>query len=153
MTRQRFLRALLLAPFALVPALGRAGPLDEVRATYERFLAAQNARDIAAVRAFLWDSPSFCWVSDGQTFWGRETMLARFARFQELEVWEARPDRARMVAVQVSADVAYLHFPLELALGAMPDPERIPFLVSALFRRIDAAWRIAALFTTIEKQV
>ena len=44
---------------------------SEVRALYQRFAAAQNARDLEQVRPLLLDSPTFLWVSDGQSFWGR----------------------------------------------------------------------------------
>src|SRR3712207_5191495 len=48
----------------------RADWLDEVRATYLAFAAAQNARDLKTVRSLLLDSPRFLWVSDGRSVWG-----------------------------------------------------------------------------------
>lgn len=142
-------RGMLALPLLLSGVPAEDAPPD-VLATYRRFLAAQNARDLPAVRGFLLDSPDFLWVSNGMSFWGRETMLRRFAGFQELEVWEARVDFDRMRGIVLGPEVAMLHFPLELALGARPTPDRIPFLVSALFRRVRGAWLIAALLTTTE---
>ncbi len=88
-----------------------------MKALYGRFAAAQNARDLAAVKALLIDSPDFLWVSDGKSVWGRDALVERMGRFQTLEVWHVEPllDRARVVAV--SEDVAYLHMPLDLHLG------------------------------------
>src|SRR5207253_962736 len=124
---------------------------EEVRATYERFVAAQNARDLDGVRALLLDSPQFLWVSDGRSVWGREAMLARMASFQEAEVWFVAPALDKAVAVEVGADAAYLHLPLTLVIGSAKAPDRLPFLVSMLCVRTPAGWRIAALFTTPAK--
>jgi ketosteroid isomerase-like protein len=128
----------------------RADTRSEVIAAYERFAAAQNARDIGRVRETLLDSPDFLWVSDGKSIWGREAMLERMGRFQTLEVWRVEPllDRARVV--ETAQDVAYLHMPLDLALGTRAAPTVTRFLVSILFRRTEAGWRIAALFTTLD---
>ena len=72
-----------LALFLLmVPPAAAADPADAVRSLYERFAAAQNAHDLAAVRPLLLDGPEFLWVSDGQSFWGPDAVLARMASFQ-----------------------------------------------------------------------
>lgn len=137
--------ALLIAPRA------HAGQSDELRATYERFVAAQNARDLPAVRELLLDSPRFLWVSDGRTFWGRETMLARMARYQRAETWVAMPDLDRAVVVEASPGSGYIHMPLSLRLGSRAEGiSDTHFLVSVLFVHTGAGWRIAALFTTIQ---
>ncbi len=123
---------------------------DDVMALYGRFAAAQNVRDLEAVKAQLLDSPDFLWVSDGKSVWGRDALVERMGRFQALEVWHVEPllDRARVVVV--SEDVAYLHMPLDLHLGAKADPSITRFLVSILCRRAATGWRIAALFTTLD---
>ncbi len=128
----------------------RADVSDDVKALYGRFAAAQNARDLAAVKALLIDSPDFLWVSDGKSVWGRDALVERMGRFQTLEVWHVEPllDRARVVAV--SEDVAYLHMPLDLHLGGKAAPSVTRFLVSILCRRAAGGWRIAALFTTLD---
>jgi ketosteroid isomerase-like protein len=143
-------RALVGLP-GLAATAARAEPLEEVRETYRRFVAAQNARDIPAVRSFLLDSPDYLWISDGRAYWGPDAMLARFGGFQALEIWQARPGFAAMRAVAVSEDVAFLHFPLELVVGAREAPNHYHFLIDALFRRTALGWRIAALFTTDAK--
>ena len=144
----------LAAVLSLVASLLTAAPASaseegESLALYRRFYAGQNARDLETVRATLLDSPRFLWVSNGQSFRGRETMLARMAAFQEAEVWEVTPDLAAAEIDQFAAGAATLHLPLELAFGARdPGPERYLFLVTALCVRTDSGWRIAALLTT-----
>jgi ketosteroid isomerase-like protein len=129
----------------------RADTDDELRATYERFVAAQNARDLKRVRELLIDAPQFLWVSDGMAVWGANAMLERMASFQEAEVWRVEPDLARAVPVRVTGTTAFLHLPLTLVIGSSPSPDRLRFLVSILCVRTAEGWRIAALFTAPEK--
>ena len=128
-----------------------AGPAEEAQTLYARFAAAQNARDLERVKATLSASPRFLWVSDGKSFWGRETMIARMSSFQEAEVWRVEPGLDKAVAVEVGADAAFLHLPLVLVIGSKERPDRLRFLVSVLCSRTFEGWRIAALFTTTEK--
>jgi hypothetical protein len=148
MYRQALALFLLMAP----PAAA-ADPAGAVRSLYERFAAAQNAHDLAAVRPLLLDGPEFLWVSDGQSFWGPDAVLARMASFQRAEVWRVEPDLDRAVAIPVREGVAYLHLPLVLVIGPRASPDRLRFLVSMLGVETEAGWRIAALFTTTEKLV
>jgi uncharacterized protein (TIGR02246 family) len=146
----------LFAGLALTGALltaspGWAGPVEEAQALYKRFAAAQNARDLDAVRATLSASPGFLWVSDGKSFWGRDAMIARMSSFQEAETWRVEPKLDRSAVVEIGPDAAFLHLPLDLVIGAKDRPDRLKFLVSVLCSRTPEGWRIAALFTTAEK--
>jgi ketosteroid isomerase-like protein len=136
---------MLLAPAA------NATPEEEILATYNRFLAAQNARDLAAVREVLSEHPRFLWVSDGRAYWGREAMLERMGRFQTADVWHVTPHLARAVPVLLNATTGFLHLPLTLRIGPAADPSAIDFLVGVLCVRTADGWRIAALFTTEDK--
>jgi ketosteroid isomerase-like protein len=154
MNRPAFLacvRAAALFAFTLwTVAVASADTRRDVLAAYDRFVSAQNARDLSRVREALLDSPDFLWVSDGKSVWGRDALIERMGRFQSLEVWRAEPflDRARIV--EVSPDVAYIHMPLDLHLGSRAEPSVTRFLVSILCRRTADGWRIAALFTTLD---
>ena len=139
----------LAAVWAMAPA--HAGPVDEARALYRAFAAAQNRRDLGEVRELLLDSPQFLWVSDGKSIWGPDAVLKRMALFQEASIWHVDPDLNRAVAVTVSERTAFLHLPLELTVAFAPaKPERLRFLVSVLCVETSQGWRIAALFTTTE---
>jgi ketosteroid isomerase-like protein len=142
--------ALLLCLLLAAPA-ARAAPEDELLATYHRFLAAQNARDLDGVRAVLWDHPRYLWVSDGRAYWGREAMLERMGRFQTAPVWHVTPHLARAVPVLLTPDVGFVHMPLNLRIGPAAEPSSIEFLVGVLCVRTADGWRIAALFTTEDK--
>ncbi|MFO1038540.1 MAG: nuclear transport factor 2 family protein [Geminicoccaceae bacterium] len=119
---------------------------------YARFVAAQNAHDLAAVRALLLDSDRFLWVSDGHSVWGPDALIARMSSFQKAEVWHVDPDLADAVPVEVTPESAYLHLPLVLTIGPAAKPDRLRFLVSVLGVRTPDGWRIAALFTTDDKR-
>ena len=72
-----------------------AGPADaEARALFERFIAAQNAHDAAAVEALLWDSPDFLWITRGTPIWGRTAAMERF-RALYAGTWRLEPDMAQ----------------------------------------------------------
>jgi hypothetical protein len=50
---------------ALLLRSAAAATEDEVRATFDRFVAAQNAHDIQAVESLLLGSPNFLWITRG----------------------------------------------------------------------------------------
>lgn len=145
----------MLIGMALAAGVGHAmaAPRDAeqaARALYARFLAAQNARDLAGVRATLLDKPGFLWVSDGKPFWGPDALIERMGAFQKAEIWHVTPDLSRSRVVDVGPNVVFLFQPLRLRLGRAADPATIAFLVNVLCVETEAGWRIAALFTTEE---
>ena len=86
--------ALLLGATARHPAL--AAPEDEVRATFDRFVAAQNAHDEKALAGLLLDSPDFLWITRGTAVWGHDQAMKRFAGlFQGYVAARARSIRAQ----------------------------------------------------------
>ena len=146
-------RALLVLLLLASRPVAAGDPTVEVRNLYQQFAAAQNARRLETVRDLLIDSPQFLWVSDGQSFWGRDAVLARMASFQTAAVWRVEPDLDTALAVPVDAHVAYLHLPLTLVIGTAEDPDRLRFLVSMLAVERPEGWKIAALFTTTRKDL
>ena len=71
--------------------------------------------------------------------------------FQASDVWRVEPALDRARAVSLSSDVAFLHLPLTLEIGAQAKIDRLRFLVGMVAKRTSAGWRIAALFTTGDK--
>ncbi len=128
-----------------------ADTAGEVRATYQRFAEAQNARDTDRIGAFFIDGPDLLWVSDGRSFWGREAVLDRMSGFQKAAVWHVEPQINRSAVVELDPRTALLHMPLTLVIGSAEAPDHLRFLVSILFVRRGDDWRIAALLTTTEK--
>ena len=83
------LRTLLLVSLMIKPAV--ATPEDEVRSTFDRFVAAQNAHDIKAVESLLLGSPDFLWITRGAPVWGQDAALKRFAALYE-GTWRLDPN-------------------------------------------------------------
>ena len=68
-----------------------AAPEDEVRATFDRFVVAQNAHDIKAVESLLLRSPNFLWITRGTPVWGHDAALKRFGALYD-GTWRLDPD-------------------------------------------------------------
>lgn len=134
------------------PDAARADPKEKALALYQRFASAQNAHDLDSVRRLLTDGPDFLWISDGMPVWGAAAMLERMAIFQKSDIWRVEPDFGRARSVALSDDAAILHIPLTLVIGGKDKPDRIRFLVGMVGRKGVGGWRIAALFTTPEKE-
>ena len=128
-----------------------ADPRDDIVQIYKRFVDAQNAHDLTAVRGLLSDSPDFLWVSDGRPVWGADATVSRMSGFQQSAIWRVVPALDRSRAVVLSDDVGFLHLPLVLMIGSTEAPDRLPFLVEMVARRGANGWKIEALLTTNDK--
>ncbi len=136
------------------PAIAHLAESDEeqqILQAYRGFADAQNRRDLAAIGAFFIDGPEFLWVSDGQSYWGRDAVLARMGSFQKAEIWRVLPGLDQATVLMMDDGAGLLHMPLVLEIGKAAAPDRLHFLVSILFRRVGERWLIAALLTTNDK--
>jgi ketosteroid isomerase-like protein len=119
---------------------------DEVSATFRQFVAAQNARDGAALTPLLRAGPAFVWVTtSGETVWGRDAALARF-RTNWQSQWHLAPDFDALRVVEVAPDAALLHVPV-MAVFAPHGQPATPRLVhwSGVFAREAGRWTVAAI--------
>jgi len=119
---------------------------DEVAATFRQFVAAQNARDEAALTPLLRAGPEFFWVTtSGGTVWGRDAALARF-RTNWQSQWHLAPEFDALRVVEVAPDVALLHVPV-MAIFAPHGQQATPRLVqwSGVFAREAGQWTVAAI--------
>lgn len=138
-----------IAPFfvaglvALSTPWAKASPEDDVRATFDQFVKAQNAHDVPAVRELLLDSPNFLWVTRGAPIWGRDAALKRFEALYQ-GTWKLSPDAANLKAVMVTDMTAQIHVPITFNIGppGQPAPDA-PFLMNQTLVKTAAGWRIA----------
>jgi len=137
----------ILATVALVLTLSTgyafAGVDDDVKATFDRFVAAQNSHDISAVRDVLLDSPNFLWVTRGAPIWGRDAALKRFETLYQ-GTWKLSPDTSNLKVVSLSDTTAQLYVPITFNIGpaGQPAPDA-PFLMNQTLVKTAAGWRIA----------
>jgi hypothetical protein len=141
--------AVVLLLATCVVRTAAAGPVEEARGLYDRFVSAQNAGDFAALETVLLDSPRFLWVTNGLAIWGRDAAIARMKSYHTAEVWRIEADNAHAVAVEIGAATAMLNVPLRLTIGDRDGPDHFNFIVTALCAETDVGWRIAALLTTL----
>lgn len=136
----------ILATTLLLPVGGAPVTADgEVRAVFDRFVAAQNAHDLSAVRGLLLDSQDFLWVTRGTPIWGRDTALRRFESLYQ-GTWKLRPDSSKLKIVRLSDTSAQLCVPIVFNIGApgQPAPDT-PFLMNQTLVKTPSGWRIASL--------
>jgi ketosteroid isomerase-like protein len=103
--------AMLAVVLTLSTGYAVAAADDEVKATFDRFVAAQNAHDVSAVRDLLLDSPNFLWVTRGAPIWGRDAALKRFETLYQ-GTWKLSPDTLNLRVVVLSDTTAQLFVPI-----------------------------------------
>jgi ketosteroid isomerase-like protein len=134
----------LLASLAAVSAWA-APPEDDVRATFDRFVAAQNTHDLKAVEALLLDSPQFLWVTQGTPVWGRAEALKRFEALYA-GTWHLEPESAAFRVVFAEPKVAELFVPIVFSIGPAGQPaQETRFLMNQVLVRSDSGWKIASI--------
>jgi len=128
-----------------------AGTLHEIDGLYHRLIDAENHHDLAAVRPFLWASPSTLFVAKTATaaegnwagFWGTDVVMQHFYDLYQATFVMA-PDYARVKTVGLTADVAETYAPLDITVayaGQTPVPK--PFLMIVTWVRASGGWKMA----------
>ncbi|HLZ66284.1 MAG TPA: hypothetical protein VKQ29_08635 [Aliidongia sp.] len=155
------MRRIYLALLSLGAAFVQAGPalsapieaatLDELKSLYKRLIDAENRHDLAAVRPFVWDSPSTLFVAKTATaaegnwagFWGTEVVMQHFADLYS-GPFHIDPDYDAEKVVVLTAGVAETYVPVKIAVayaGQTPVPK--PFLMILDWIRTKDGWRMA----------
>ncbi len=143
------MRSFLAAFFVCVLGAAHAAaaaPVDqELRATVERFVAAQNAHDLGAVGNILLDSPNFLWITRGTPVWGRADALSRFQKLHA-GTWHLEPDWAALRTVLAEARVAQVFVPIAFTIGAPDQPaQEAQFLMNMVLTKQGPDWKVASI--------
>ena len=137
--------AALVAISALSSTSATGAPEDDVRATFDRFVAAQNAHDVNGVRELLLDSPNFLWITRGTPIWGRDAAMKRFESLYQ-GTWKLTPDSAGLKVVLLSDGIAQLYVPIMFNIGAPGQPATdAPNLMNQTLVKTAAGWRVASI--------
>lgn len=140
----RFLPILSMAVLIVGPS-SAATPEQEVRATFDRFVAAQNAHDIRAVESLLLDSPQFLWVTRGSAVWGRGEALKRFETLYA-GTWHLEPEAAAFRLVLSRPHVAQIFVPIVYSVGPPGQaPQKTTFLMNQVLVKTDSGWKVASI--------
>lgn len=135
---------LALAPQAWSRAAG-GNIEDEVRAVFERFVAAQNAHDVQEVGDLLSDSKDFLWITRGTPVWGREAALERFQKLYA-GTWNLEPDMGEMKVLELGVETAQLFVPVTFKIapaGETAQPSN--FLMNQTLVKTSEGWKIASI--------
>ncbi len=139
------LRPLVLLASLTTISAWAAPPEDDARATFDRFVAAQNAHDLKAVEALLLDSPQFLWITRGTPVWGRAEALKRFEALYA-GTWHLEPESAAFRFVFAQPQVAELFVPIVFSIGPAGQPAQdTRFLMHQVLDNSDAGWKIASI--------
>jgi uncharacterized protein (TIGR02246 family) len=138
----------LLAAFVgvlLATAAHAATMEDEVRAVFDRYVAAQNAHDLKTTRALLNDAPDFLWISRGSPMWGREAALKsleeRYKGTLRIDV-----DHKEVRVISVSRRVAQVFAQTQLTVGESgTEPARIRVYINIVMVKKPEGWRITSI--------
>jgi hypothetical protein len=122
-----------------------AKPEEDLRTTFTKFIAAQNAHDLKALEPLLLDSPDFLWITRGVPVWGRAEAMKRFEiLFQG--TWHLEPDPEVFRIVQLHADMAHVFVPVVFTIGAPGQQARQALIyVNQTLVRVGGVWRIASI--------
>src|SRR5260221_8586442 len=135
--------AFAIASLSSAPSF--AAPEDEVRATFERFVAAQNAHDAGAVRGLLTESPAFLWITRGNAIWGNEAALKRFESLYQ-GTWKLAPDMSGLKVMMLSETAAQIYVPIMFTIGPAGQPaSESMFLMNQTLVKGASGWRIASI--------
>jgi uncharacterized protein (TIGR02246 family) len=147
MVSQSFTMTLMGAALTLLTAGAvRAGTEDEVKAIFDKFVAAQNAHDLKAVGEILQDSPQMFWITRGQVYLGRDAALKRFGEYYQ-GTWALEPKSNEIKVIELSPGVAQLYAPTVFRIapaGQTAQPSL--FLLNQIYLRTPGGWRLASIF-------
>jgi Domain of unknown function (DUF4440) len=139
----KFWSVLLLSATFMSPA--SATPQGEIRATFERFVDAQNEHDLAKLKPLLLASPDFLWITRGTPIWGSDAALKRFAALYK-GTWRLEPDAASLKVLRIGHDTAQLFVPISFTIGAAGKPAQTTrFLMNQVLVRTSGGWRVSSI--------
>lgn len=137
--------ASVLFAMSLVSSHVLAAPEDDVKATFERFVAAQNAHDVRAVSETLHDSPNFLWITRGAAIWGREAALKRFESLYQ-GTWRLEPEASALKVMLIGETTAQIFVPIMFTIGAPGQPAQpARFLMNQILVKTPGGWRVSSI--------
>lgn len=143
--RREWCSMVLVVVVLTCASVAGAAPEDEVRAVIDRFVAAQNAHDLAAVGELLWDSPQFLWITRGAPIWGRQPALTRFEALYR-GTWRLEPALSDLRIMLVADGVAQIYLPIMFTIGAPgQEAQKTRFLMNQVLVKTPMGWKVASI--------
>ncbi|HLG80324.1 MAG TPA: DUF4440 domain-containing protein [Bradyrhizobium sp.] len=145
--------AFALAVAGLASGVSAEPDNAEARALFAKFVAAQNAHDLSAVKSMLWNSPDMLFFSRGTEARGAEAAADRFKEYYQ-GTWHLEPDMSGFHAAAITPDVMQILVPIVFTRG-LPGatPQSNTFLISQTFVRDAQGWHIASILPVANTQL
>ena len=125
----------------------------DARSFFLKFVAAQNAHDVAAVEALLWDSPEMLWFTRGVEVRGVQSIGATLEEYYS-GTWHLQPDMAHFRSTAISSDVIQLLVPITFTRGLPGKPSQDnTFLISQTLVHGPHGWCVAAIMPIANTQL
>lgn len=122
-----------------------AGPEEDVKATFAKFVAAQNAHDLKAVEGLLLDSPDFLWITRGAPLWGREEALKRFGMLYQ-GTWHLDPEGSFVKVILLNDSAAQLYAPVSFQIGAAGQAATTQrFMLNQVLVKTKEGWKVSSI--------
>src|SRR5262249_25106386 len=135
----------LMVISVVITSAAAATPEDEVRAAFDRFVAAQNSHDLKAVEALLLGSADFLWVTLGWAVWGGDAAIKPFAALYK-GPWRLEQEPANWKVLNLGNGVTQIYVPILFTIGAPgQSPQQTRFLMSQILVNTPSGWRVAAI--------
>ena len=96
---------------------------EEAREFFVKFVDAQNAHDIDAVRSMIWESPDFLWISRGVPIRGSNKALETYGKYFKA-TWQLKPDLGSFEAAELPGGSVRIVVRVEFIRG---EPGQPPF--------------------------
>ena len=142
---RRMMAYIALLLISLVANAASAAPEDEVRATFERFVATQNAHDVKALEYLLLNSPDFLWITRGTAVWGSDSALKRFTALYE-GTWRLDPEASSLRITMLGDRVAQIYVPIIFTIGAPgQSAQATQFLMNQVLVKMPDGWKVSSI--------
>jgi ketosteroid isomerase-like protein len=119
-----------------------AAPREEIRSTFSKFLAAQNAHSLKAVGELLSDSPDFLWIAPGRVVRGRDAAIQRFGELFQ-STWRVDPDWSTFQIVMLDVSTAEVFVRVSTTIGGPAQPAQMNYILINTAR----GWRVLAILS------
>ncbi len=140
----RFFFLILLLLLA-APAYGQAQAGTTPRQFFDRFVAAQNAHDIAALDSLTADGGDFLWITRGTPVWGKAPAMSRFEDLYK-GTWHLSPDTSGIRIMERSHDCVQIFAPVSYRIGEPSGPvSTIPFFLNLIIVKAGGDWKLASI--------
>jgi hypothetical protein len=153
--RYRSIRAALLLALMTITLDAHASAATneaKARALFTKFVAAQNAHSVSAVKTMLWNSPGVLLLARGVEIRGPEAVADRFKEYYE-GTWHVEPDMSQFHVTSFSNDVMQVLVPVVFTRGLPGQPSQDnKFLVAQTLVHDATGWHIASIVSIANTQ-